>query len=330
MRILVIQTSWLGDNILTTPLVRNLSAVGEVDVLTLPRWSEVHRNSPYVHRILTFDKHGAHRGISGLTKMAKALASQKYDAAVIPQKWFRSGLLSVMAKIPVRVGFADAPARMFYTVRVPYPRREHELVRILQLARPLGIEPQIFAPQLFPAEENFAKIAPIVEKLSPPAVAVAPGSAWETKRYPYFGEVVRILARSGIDVVCIGTKSEENLLRETAGEKGKIFVSNSILDSAALMSKISVVVANDSGAGHIGSAVGTPVVSVFGPTVPQQGFYPWGERNRIVQIPLECRPCSPHGPKKCPLGHHRCMRDIPPEKVAAAVFEVLRQNDEQN
>lgn len=95
-------------------------------------------------------------------------------------------------------------------------------------------------------------------------------------------------------------------------------------DLAALLARARALVVNDSGPGHVASAVGTPVVAVFGPTVPAFGYTPWGERNTIVEHPaLTCRPCDSHGPQVCPLRHHRCMTEIPAERVIAALAGVL-------
>ena len=323
MAILVVQTSWLGDNILTTPLVYNLARADVVDVLTLPAWREVYENNPAVRRILVFDKRGEHRGINGVRRVARLLSGRDYEWAVHPQKWFRNALVTALAKIPRRVGFADAPARMFYTHKVKYPLSEHELVRLLELARTVVGEPEVVPPQLFPTWQNFEHIEKILNKLKRPIVAVAPGSAWATKRYPFYDRVVEILVRRGVNVVCVGTPGEDELIRRVAGTYAEVFISRAILDTAALFKSVDLLVANDSGAGHIGSAVGIPVVSIFGPTVPEQGFAPWGEHNRIVQVPLKCRPCNPHGPEKCPLGHHNCMKKISPEMVVQAVFDLL-------
>jgi heptosyltransferase-2 len=94
--------------------------------------------------------------------------------------------------------------------------------------------------------------------------------------------------------------------------------------SAALLARAAVLVTNDSAPLHLATAVGTPIVAVFGPTVPSFGFGPRGRRDVVVEHPsLGCRPCSAHGPQVCPLGHHRCMRELSVETVAAAVEAVL-------
>jgi heptosyltransferase II len=84
-------------------------------------------------------------------------------------------------------------------------------------------------------------------------------------------------------------------------------------------------VTNDSAPLHLATAVGTPIVALFGPTVPEFGFGP----RRATDVTLgwdglACRPCSRHGPPVCPLGHHRCMRDLTVETVAAALAAITR------
>jgi heptosyltransferase-2 len=101
-------------------------------------------------------------------------------------------------------------------------------------------------------------------------------------------------------------------------------------ETAALIERAAVLITNDSAPLHFAAAVGTPVVAVFGPTVPAFGFGPRGPRDVVVErMGLECRPCSAHGPRTCPLGHHRCMRDIHVEDVLRAIegTGALRRRD---
>ena len=95
----------------------------------------------------------------------------------------------------------------------------------------------------------------------------------------------------------------------------------SLLESAALISKARLVLSNDSAPTHMAVAMRTPVVTIFGSTVPEFGFYPYGEGNAIIQNQLYCRPCGIHGRNRCPEKHFRCMKEIP----AAEVFEVVQK-----
>jgi heptosyltransferase-2 len=97
-----------------------------------------------------------------------------------------------------------------------------------------------------------------------------------------------------------------------------------MLLSAAIMSKAKIVIANDSAPGHLAAAVNTPVVSIFGPTVPEFGFAPFSDKAIVVDIgELECRPCSKHGDNVCPRKHFKCMRELKPETVVDAVEKLL-------
>jgi heptosyltransferase-2 len=98
----------------------------------------------------------------------------------------------------------------------------------------------------------------------------------------------------------------------------------SIIESAAVIRRASLLVTNDSGLMHAADALDTPLAAVFGPTSRELGFYPLGGRSRVVEKKdLDCRPCTLHGDKKCFRGHHRCMEEVSAEEVVAAAREVL-------
>ena len=98
----------------------------------------------------------------------------------------------------------------------------------------------------------------------------------------------------------------------------------SLLASAELIGRSAVLVTNDSAPLHLASAMNTPTVAVFGPTVPEFGFGPLAARATVVgNTELACRPCDRHGPQRCPLGHWRCMREITGDVVAPLVRDLL-------
>ncbi len=327
MNILVIQTAWLGDNILTTPLVANLATFCDMDVLTIPKCVQVYENNPNVKHIIVYDKRAKNKGINGLRRIANELSCRDYDAAIIPQKWWRSAIAAKLAGIPMRIGFDDAPAKSLYTHRVTYRNEEHDIIRLCELIKPLGVTPEIVSPALYLSESDFSAIEEFIKLFhGRKTIAIAPGTAWETKRYPLFDKVAEILTEKGFSIVAVGTESEKELCKSIMEKaNGIIFTGKTILQTAALFTKVSALIANDSGAGHIASGVGTPVISIFGPTTPEMGFYPWGKHNIIVQNQIDCRPCSPHGSHKCPKKHHKCMRDIAPEVIVGKVQALVKQ-----
>jgi heptosyltransferase II len=91
-----------------------------------------------------------------------------------------------------------------------------------------------------------------------------------------------------------------------------------------LLQRAAALVTNDSAPLHLATAVGTPVIALFGPTVPEFGFGPRRPGDLTLgRGELPCRPCSRHGPQVCPLKHHRCMRDLSVDAVIAAMTTVL-------
>ncbi len=255
----------------------------------------------------------------------------EFDSALLAQRWWRSATLAKIAKIPIRIGFDTAPAKILYTHTVRYDKDLNEAERLLELLRPLGIQPKMTIPKLYPAKENMDNAQGILMHegwSGEPIIALAPESAWRTKRYPYFIEVAKILVDEGFWVIFIGAdkNTEVQIRRALHSDYRIVFIFGENLHTAASAISIAdVMVSNDSGAGHIASAVDVPVLSIFGPTIPEQGFAPLGEQNKIVQLDMPCRPCSAHGTEKCPLGHHRCMTEIEPEKIAEVAIKMAKE-----
>ncbi len=322
--VLVIQTAFLGDVVLTTPLLTQLAArFGPVDVVTTPAAAVLLETHPAVRRVIRYDKRGADRGIGGFRRLAERLADTRYSAAFLPHRSWRSAALAFAAHIPDRTGFADSPAAVLYTRRVPRPRGGHESARLLALAgdRRVAAPPPKVSLVLTDADRAAANAWLAERRITAPFVAVAPGSIWGTKRWPGYAELVGALQQP---VVVLGSEADGELAAQVAaaapGRAHSAAGALSLRESAAIIERASLLVTNDSAPLHLATGVGTPVVAVFGPTTPSQGFGPLGGASRVVQASgLWCRPCSPHGPPTCPLGHHACMQSIGLDQVLDAV-----------
>ena len=336
-RLVVVQTAYLGDVVLTTPLLRELrraSPGASIAVVTTPLGAEALRGHPAVDEIHALDKKGRNRGPMALLGIAARIRGA--EAAVAAQRSFRTGLLVRLAGAPRRVGFEGAAGGWAYTDEVPWRGTDHAVRRYLELSRPLGGDPGSAdpRPELPVLAESRDRVASLLREAgipgTAPIVAVAPGSIWGTKRWvpEGFAEVIRSAADRGLTPVLVGSAGERGLCEEVgeaAGGRPTILAGRlPIPELAALLERAWALVTNDSGSGHVASAVGTPVVSIFGPTVPAFGYPPFGKENRIVErAGLECRPCHHHGPERCPLGHFRCMREIEASRVIAALDEVI-------
>ncbi|MEP6729807.1 MAG: lipopolysaccharide heptosyltransferase II [bacterium] len=329
---LVIQTSFLGDTVLTTPLLVQLARRGPVDIVTTPASAGLLANHPAVRNVIVYDKRGADGGLGGFISLAQRLRDEKYDIALLAQGSWRSAALALVAGIPSRVGFTTSAGRLFYTKRVAYRDDLHHAARLLMLSRPNGREPtrEELRPTLHPGDEERTAVDALLASggiaSSDAFIALAPGSVWATKRWPYYAELAAILA-GGVRIVVVGGADDTALAQaivatvpRTVDATGKL----SLLASAELIGRAAALVTNDSAPLHLGSAMSTPTVAIFGPTIPAFGFGPLSPKSVVVgHTSMPCRPCDRHGPQVCPLGHWRCMRELAPEAIADHVRSLL-------
>jgi heptosyltransferase-2 len=328
---LVIQTSFLGDTVLTTPLIAELSRRGPVDVVTTPASATLLANNPAIRSVIPYDKRGSEGGVAGFFRLVFRLRRFGYDAAYMAQGSLRSATLALYSGASRRVGFSTSAGRYLYTDRVPYREDLHHAARLLQLSAP-GVDPATsdLRPRLYPgiaergAVDRFLALHDVEDA---PLVALAPGSVWATKRWPYYADLARELAPHA-RVVVIGSFDDAALARDISAAAGERALNATgvftLLGSAELIRRCHALVTNDSSPQHLASAMGTPTVTVFGPTVPAFGFGPLAPDSVSVGLDaLACRPCDRHGPRKCPLGHWRCMREVAARDVAARVLDIL-------
>jgi heptosyltransferase II len=322
---LVIQTAFLGDVVLTTPLLAALARrTGPVDVVTTPPAEPLLATHPAVRAVIAYDKRGGERGLGNLVRLAGRLRRERYEAAYLPHRSLRSAVLARLARVPRRVGFSDGWP-VFYTESHARPGAGPESQRLLALLGPEGGAESLL-PRLYPspADQDAADVFLRRAGITGPFVALAPGSIWGTKRWPYYRDLAARLSQDTAVVVVGGP--EDSALGDAVAEAGGGSRERSacgkltLPQSAALIGRAELIVTNDSAPLHLATAMGTPVVALFGPTVPAFGFGPLGARDIVLELQeLACRPCSDHGPQTCPLGHHRCMQDLPVARVLTAI-----------
>lgn len=322
---LVIQTSYLGDMVLTTPLLAQLARRGAVDVVATPASAPLLAGHPAPRRVIVYDKRGADRGATGLLRLARSLAAERYDTAYLAQGSWRSALLALLARVPARIGFATSAGRLLYTRTAAYRDDMHHAARLLMLARPNGREPTAaeLRPTLHPGSADRAAVDALLADAGiatgEPLIGLAPGSVWGAKRWPYFPELATLLQGSARPVV-IGGVEDAPLARAIAAATPAAIDATgrlSLLASAELIGRLRALVTNDSLPQHLASAMGVPTLTVFGPTVPAFGFGPLAPGSAVVgHAALPCRPCDRHGPRRCPLGHHRCLRELTAPRLA--------------
>ncbi|MDR1834494.1 MAG: glycosyltransferase family 9 protein [Fusobacteriaceae bacterium] len=319
---MIIHTAFIGDIVLSTPLISKVKEAwpdSGITYLTTKVAAPVLQNNPALEEILVYDKKGADKGIRGFWRLVRTLREKRYDLALIPHRYLRSALLEWLTRIPQRVGYDLWPVRFFYTSVVPYRKNVHEVVRLLGFAPETGRKK--YPVSLFPGIEACKKAEVLLGNLNgKKLILVAPGSRWFTKRWPlpYFGELLdRLRERKDTVVAVIGGREELSMALPAGGEILDLRGKTTLPELTAVISKAHVLVTNDSSPVHIASAF--PYVQIhvfFGPTIKEQGFAPRSENAVIYEVDgLSCRPCGLHGGTRCKAGHFRCMKDIRPENV---------------
>jgi heptosyltransferase-2 len=333
-RILVIQTAFMGDAVLITPLLRALKRIfprSDIDVLAIPQTRELFRYHPAVHGIMTFNKKNALLKPFSFLKLLFSIRKNRYDAAISVQGSMTSSLLMKLGGVPRRIGFAK---QKLLTDRMFLDRNAHAAVRHLNLLK--SLTDRTFDPQtelFWPEKEkrNSERIMSGVRKEYTFVLGIAPGSIWTTKRWPeeYFVELLKILSRHPIKVFLFGGREDRALCERIIGRSGtnaeNMAGALTLLESCSLIHEIDLMLSNDSAPLHLANAVHTDVFALFGPTVRGFGFYPFRKNDRVIEVNLPCRPCAKHGGRRCPESHFRCMRDILPSAVAGLIVDYFRR-----
>ena len=340
MRIAVWNTAFLGDSVLTLPLIRVLKAAypdAEIDFYVRGGLASLYEGQPELARVFNCDKRGSGKGLGAMFRQGREIRERGYDIWVSAHLSLRSSYMAWASGAKVRVGYSEAVLSLLaYTVRTSRRFGEMpEVERLLELARALGVPqellkdevlcwPELVLPQSAHDEAD-ALLASLPEG---PTIGLHPGSVWPTKRWTAegFAHVARRALDAGVNVVLFAGPGENEAaadVRRLAGlespEGQSRFLDlagrTSLLSMAAVLGRLDGYVTNDSGPMHVAWAQHTPVTAMFGPTVESLGFFPRGEQSTVMQVAEPCRPCGKHGHKVCPQGHFRCMKNIDPEEV---------------
>ncbi|MGH7533239.1 MAG: glycosyltransferase family 9 protein [Gemmatimonadales bacterium] len=330
-RILAVRLSSIGDVILITPLLRAIRArhpEAYLAVLTKRALAPLLQNDPRVDEVLALEPG------ESLSSVAGRLRRERFTHCLDLHGSLRSRALRLL--VPGRWRGYDKRAaarwalihlhRDWYHDQVPTPERYFEAARDLDV-HPDGGPPEVFVPATA-ADATDAWLA--TSGVPRPFVALAPGAAHATKRWHVesWKALAASLAERGLGVVTVGGPDDRAVSAEVAAAAGASGThaagAATLIETAALLQRAAAAVAGDTGVMHLATAVATPVVALFGPTVRQFGFAPYTAAATVIERDLDCRPCSAHGGARCPLGHHDCLRRIEVAAVEAALLEQMR------
>ncbi|MGZ5270022.1 MAG: lipopolysaccharide heptosyltransferase II [Ramlibacter sp.] len=325
-RSLVVAPQWIGDAVMTEPLLRRLDARGEqLTVGAVPWVAPVYRAMPQVAQVVEFPfQHGGLQ-FGARRRLARELQG-RFDTAYVLPNSLKSALLPFLASIPRRVGYLGEARVGLLTHRLRNPKDRPPMVAFysalsgdtdgldadrprLHLA-PAAIDAALAAQQL--AAGSYHVFAPGAE--------FGPSKRWPERHYA-------ALAR-GLDgpVLLLGSAKDaavcEQIVQDVGGGRCRNLAGRtSLAEAFALIAAARAMVSNDSGLMHVAAAFGIPQVALFGSSSPLH-TPPLNDRAQVVwlkadpgyQPPLDCAPCFQ---RECPLGHHRCLEDVDAPRVAA-------------
>jgi heptosyltransferase-2 len=324
MRLLVIRFSSLGDCVLLCPFLAHAKRAGadEVVVLTKRAYVELFAAAEGADRVIAVE--------SGTTPAALAAVAREFrgenDVIVDAHASLRSRLVAWRAGGSVARIRKHTRERLGLIVFKRAATLPTMLERYAALLAPAGLPGATLSPGgIVIREADRARAADAVP--GDDAIAVAPGSRWETKRWRGFHELCRELAARGHRVLLVGDAHDRDATGPIARELGEraldIAGRASLMETAAHIARCRAFVGNDSGLTHLAEAVGVPVVALFGPTVEAFGYFPALPASRTIERPLACRPCSRNGATPCPRGTVECLAGIGSDDVLAAISDTL-------
>ncbi len=332
--ILIIQTAFIGDVILATPLIEKLSACypeAAIDVLINRNNRTLFQEHPKIRRVWTWDK--KQQKYKNLLSLLGQVRAQRYDLVVNCHRYFSTGLITAFSGAATTIGFNKNPFSSFYTKKVSHVLEEggHEVDRNLSLVAHIKCPEENLPfrrPVLYPSEADYQAVQSYQQE---PYVCLAPASIWFTKQFPQekWVALVRQLPFQG-SIYLLGGPDDTALceaIRQQTDQRVKNLAGKlSLLQSAALMQRAALNYVNDSAPLHLASAVNAPVCVVYCSTVPRFGFYPLSDFSAIIEIQedLYCRPCGSHGFMACPEGHFRCAKDIVIRQLVSVFEQVLQ------
>ena len=307
-RVLIIRLSSLGDVLLTTPLVRSLKNNYHdliIDYLVKPNFEVAVKLNPHINSVIIYNDS---------PELAIQLKQNNYDLVIDLHNNLRTKKIVRQLGV-LHYKFVKPNLEKFLLV--------HTKINLLKEKKPIPIRYAEVIPENELDDKGLELFIPkdISSELegSNKVIGFAPGAFHFTKRWPieYYAELGKKLNKDDYTIAILGGKSDKiicNDLQKMIPNSLDLSNNNDLFRTAVHIKNCKALVCNDSGLMHTASAVGTPVVSIFGSTVKESGFAPYGIKNIVVEnSELKCRPCTHIGKSKCPKGHFKCMREITPD-----------------
>ena len=324
-------TNWIGDAVMTTPAlaaVRAYFPAAEIVIAANTLVAELFSPHPDCNRVIIYDKSSLHCGIRELMHFCAALRREQFDLAILFQNAMEAALISRLAGIPRRLGYATDGRRLLLNYQVPISdteRRLHHTDYYLNLLSSRGIKTSKAALKLFTSEHELLWAQ---KNLAPHGswAAINPGASYgSAKRWipQRFAAVADLLhEKSGQNIVLIGGPGENDIGHDIeammTSQPLNLIGKTTVREMMAILKQCNVLITNDSGPMHVAAALGTPLVAIFGPT-DHTTTSPVSSNARLIHKTVACAPCLL---RQCPKDH-QCMKAVTAEEVFQAAAELL-------
>ena len=322
--LLVLRLSAMGDVAMTIPVIYSVARRYpdmKLTVVTKPRFKHLFVNPPENVGFVVAETEGIHHGVTGLNKLIGQLKRMNFTGVADLHDVLRTRLIRFALRlhaVPVETVDKDRTGRQKLTKKKSREQQRNYVDRYVDVFRRLGYDVDAHTfPGLFP------------DVADRQGVGIAPFARYGAKTYPekQMRKVCTLLADAGQKVYLFGAPGpEQERLKKWAEADPRLTVMAgrmSIEEELRTMSRLRVLLSMDSANMHMASLVATPVVSLWGSTIPQCGFLGFGQTlDNALWLNLECQPCSIAGVDECPIGHFACFKRLAPETVAEKVLSL--------
>jgi heptosyltransferase-2 len=333
--------NWVGDAVMSVPALRELRRVlpdARITLVARPGAADIFIDADFVDEVLVYDR----KSLADTWNQARAWRGRRFDLALLFQNAFEAAFIACLARVPTRIGYDTERRGLLVTYSLSSPawkNDRHESFYYLNLIAELE---RLFSGQTRSetAEPRFDLRVSADRKqkalgflreqgarLNAPLSVLCPGSInsrakrWPAERY---AELADRLAESGSEVALIGSSAELDVANEVVKHAHSrpivLTGKTSVAEATAIISIADVLITNDTGPAHIGAALDTPTLVIFGPTNPLT-TYPMSANAEIIRRPPDCAPCML---RDCPIDH-RCMTAITPADVFERALILMTQ-----
>jgi len=335
-RILFIQTAFPGDAILTLPVLKKLKEYFpdcSLDVLCIPSTKDIFEASPFIDHAIVIDKKGIHKSLINTYRFIQLLKQNNYTRVYSAHRSLRTSIIVLLLEVRETYGFDNSALMHVYKNLIIYNSEKHEVQRNFDL---VGFEYDEqswkIIPEVVCKEQSVNKVNLFIKHndLVNGFIAIAPGSVWNTKKYPsdYYEVIIQHLIDQKNKVVLIGGENDKGLNNEVVSKFSGNVVNSagdfSIIESIELLKHAKLLITNDSAPTHMGMCADIKVLTIYCSTISEFGFYPYNKKSSSVSFnDLKCKPCGIHGHRVCPIKTFDCALKLLPDQVIMKLEEML-------